>query len=159
MMAINGRIQREEEAVHLVGQQLFDLSEDLSGLADHDTDRGDEFARGGGRPDSRDRPKLVVLRDMFTPDDSEGFMPERLLREPCRSAARRAIISRYRKRMAFMSISPPIHSSSKTRKAGSVSIGVPRAFARSMARFAIALRVSGSVLMLFRPAFLMSREI
>lgn len=74
MMAINGRIQREEEVVHLVGQQLFDLSEDLSGLADQDTEfrlpagRGNEFAHGGGRPDSRDRPKLVVLRDMFTPD-------------------------------------------------------------------------------------------
>ncbi|HCJ74076.1 MAG TPA: error-prone DNA polymerase, partial [Agrobacterium sp.] len=74
MMAINGRIQREGEVVHLVAQQLFDLSGDLVGLADRDTEfrlpagRGDEFAHGGGGPDSRDRPKPVVPRDMFTPD-------------------------------------------------------------------------------------------
>lgn len=36
MMAINGRIQREGEVVHLVAQQLFDLSGDLVGLADRD---------------------------------------------------------------------------------------------------------------------------
>ncbi|WP_425503367.1 OB-fold nucleic acid binding domain-containing protein [Rhizobium oryzihabitans] len=52
MMAINGRIQREGEVVHLVAQQLFDLSGDLVGLADRDTEfrlpagRGDEFAHG-----------------------------------------------------------------------------------------------------------------
>ncbi len=74
MMAINGRIQREGEVVHLVAQQLFDLSADLSGLADRDTDfklptgRGDEFAHGGG-PDSRERPKPVVApRDMYVRD-------------------------------------------------------------------------------------------
>ncbi|AVH45017.1 DNA polymerase [Agrobacterium tumefaciens] len=74
MMAINGRIQREGEVVHLVAQQLFDLSGDLMGLADRHTGfrlptgRGDEFAHGGGVPDPRDRPKPVVPRDMFTPD-------------------------------------------------------------------------------------------
>jgi error-prone DNA polymerase len=75
MMAINGRIQREGEVVHLVAQQLFDLSGDLSGLADRDTEfrlptgRGDEFAHGGG-PDPRDTPKPVVqaARDMFVRD-------------------------------------------------------------------------------------------
>ncbi len=60
--------------VHLVAQQLFDLSGDLVGLADRDeefrlpTGRGDEFARGGGL-DPRDRPKQIVTpRDMFVPD-------------------------------------------------------------------------------------------
>ncbi|WP_409996262.1 OB-fold nucleic acid binding domain-containing protein [Rhizobium leguminosarum] len=74
MMAINGRIQREGEVVHLVAQQLFDLSGDLTGLADRDEEfklpagRGDEFARGGG-PDPRDQPKPVIAaRDMFVPD-------------------------------------------------------------------------------------------
>jgi error-prone DNA polymerase len=74
MMAINGRIQREGEVVHLVAQQLFDLSADLSALADRDTEfrlptgRGDEFAHGGG-PDPRDTPKPVTRpRDMFVPD-------------------------------------------------------------------------------------------
>jgi hypothetical protein len=54
--------------------QLFDLSGDLSGLADRDVDfklptgRGDEFAHGGG-PDPRDRPKSVPEpRDIFVRD-------------------------------------------------------------------------------------------
>ncbi|WP_081159793.1 error-prone DNA polymerase [Ensifer aridi] len=76
MMAINGRIQREGEVVHLVAQQLFDLSADLSGLAGHDrsfhppTGRGDEFAHGSpGSPDSREKaPPGVRARDMFVPD-------------------------------------------------------------------------------------------
>ncbi|MFA1625275.1 error-prone DNA polymerase [Rhizobium mongolense] len=74
MMAINGRIQREGDVVHLVAQQLFDLSGDLSGLADRDIDfklptgRGDEFAHGGG-PDPRDKPTSTVLpRDIFIPN-------------------------------------------------------------------------------------------
>ncbi|MBB6219493.1 hypothetical protein [Rhizobium leguminosarum] len=33
LMAIHGKIQREGDVVHLVAQQLFDLSGDLSGLA------------------------------------------------------------------------------------------------------------------------------
>ncbi|SCB58534.1 error-prone DNA polymerase, DnaE-like [Rhizobium aethiopicum] len=76
MMAINGRIQREGEVVHLVAQQLFDLSSNLSGLAERDrafhlpTGRGDEFAHGSpGSPDSREKvPPGVRARDMFVPD-------------------------------------------------------------------------------------------
>lgn len=76
MMAINGRIQREGEVVHLVAQQLFDLSADLSGLADMDvvfkapSGRGDEFAHGSaGGGDSRDRQKpLPEARDIFVRD-------------------------------------------------------------------------------------------
>lgn len=74
MIAINGRIQREGEVVHLVAQELFGLSSDLVGLADRDTEfkllagRGDESAHGGGGPDSRDRLKPVVPRDMFVPE-------------------------------------------------------------------------------------------
>lgn len=74
MMAINGRIQREGDVVHLVAQQLFDLSEDLSGLADRDVDfklpagRGDEFARGCG-PDPRATPRPAVQpRDILIRD-------------------------------------------------------------------------------------------
>ena len=72
MMAINGRIQREGDVVHLVAQQLFDLSGDLSGLADRDTGfklptgRGDEFAHGSpGGGDSRDP---IKPRDIYIPD-------------------------------------------------------------------------------------------
>jgi error-prone DNA polymerase len=74
MMAINGRVQREGEVVHLVAQQLFDLTGDLSGLADHDetfrlpTGRGDEFAHGApGTPDSRER-AVMKVREIYEPD-------------------------------------------------------------------------------------------
>jgi error-prone DNA polymerase len=49
MLAINGKIQREGDVVHLVAQRLFDLSSDLGKLGDRDgeitlpTARGDEF--------------------------------------------------------------------------------------------------------------------
>jgi error-prone DNA polymerase len=76
MMAVNGRIQGEGDVVHLVAQQLLDLSHDLSSLADRDTafrlrtGRGDEFAHGSpGSPDSRERlPPGVRSRDIFIPD-------------------------------------------------------------------------------------------
>ncbi|OHV76830.1 hypothetical protein LCM4573_08450 [Rhizobium sp. LCM 4573] len=75
MMAINVRIQREGEVVHLVAQQLFDLSEDLSRLADRDAGfklqpgRGDEFFHGSpGSPDPRDRRKPPQPRDIFVKD-------------------------------------------------------------------------------------------
>jgi error-prone DNA polymerase len=75
LMAINGRIQREGDVVHLVAQQLFDLSGDLSGLADRDgsfrlpTGRGDEFAHGSaGGGDSKDRAAAPKPRDIFIPD-------------------------------------------------------------------------------------------
>ncbi|WP_312366216.1 error-prone DNA polymerase [Ensifer sp.] len=75
MMAINGRIQREGEVVHLIAQQLFDLTGDLSSLSERDeafrlpTGRGDEFAHGSpGSPDSRERPLPARPRDIFIPD-------------------------------------------------------------------------------------------
>lgn len=75
MMAINGRIQREGDVVHLVAQQLLDLSGDLSGLADREMEfrlpsgRGDEFAHGSaGSGDSRDRAPPPKPRDIFVPD-------------------------------------------------------------------------------------------
>ena len=64
MMAINGRIQREGEVVHLVAQRLFDFSADLSSVGNRDGDfplphgRGDQVKHGGG-PDTRDNPKPV----------------------------------------------------------------------------------------------------
>jgi error-prone DNA polymerase len=74
MMAVNGRIQREGEVVHLIAQQLFDLTSDLSGLADRDetfklpTGRGDELAHGTpGSPDSRGR-AVMKAREIYVPD-------------------------------------------------------------------------------------------
>ncbi len=85
MMAINGRIQREGEVVHLIAQQLFDLSGDLSALADRDgefklpTGRGDEFAHGSpGSPDSRDRAPAVQPRDIFVLGLTRSATPERV---------------------------------------------------------------------------------
>lgn len=62
--------------VHLVAQQLFDLSADLSSLAERDgafrppTGRGDEFAHGSpGSADSRGKaPPGVRARDILVPD-------------------------------------------------------------------------------------------
>jgi error-prone DNA polymerase len=76
MMGINGRIQREGDVVHLIAQQLFDLTGDLSGLADRDTGfklptgRGDEFAHGSpGGGDSRVKQTPTVQpRDIFIRD-------------------------------------------------------------------------------------------
>ncbi|TCU13883.1 error-prone DNA polymerase [Rhizobium laguerreae] len=75
MMAINGRIQREGDVVHLIAQQLFDLSGDLSALADRDGEfklpagRGDEFAHGApGSQDSRVRSPAVKPREIYVPD-------------------------------------------------------------------------------------------
>jgi error-prone DNA polymerase len=74
MMAINGRIQREGDVVHLIAQQLFDFSSELSGLADRDetfrlpTGRGDEFAHGSpGSPDAREQ-SAIKTRDIYSPD-------------------------------------------------------------------------------------------
>ncbi|SFB59304.1 error-prone DNA polymerase [Rhizobium sp. NFR07] len=76
MMAIQGKIQREGDVVHLIARQLDDLSGALSALSDRDTEfrnpsgRGDEFAHGSpGGGDARDRPKTMPeARDIFIPD-------------------------------------------------------------------------------------------
>lgn len=70
MTPINGRIQREGEAAHLMARQLLDLITDLSVPADRhagfrlSVGTGDGFPRGGG-PDPRDWQKPVVrLREL-----------------------------------------------------------------------------------------------
>jgi error-prone DNA polymerase len=74
MMAINGKIQREGEVVHLVAQRLFDLSSNLAGISARDGEfplphgRGDQVKHGGG-PDPRDNPKPAVqAKDIYIPD-------------------------------------------------------------------------------------------
>ena len=75
MVAINGKIQREGDVVHLVAQRLFDLSDDLGQLGERGDPfplphgRGDEFAHGSGAPDPRERPKAAApVRDIYIPD-------------------------------------------------------------------------------------------
>jgi error-prone DNA polymerase len=59
MIAVQGRVQREGEGVHLVTNQLTDLSADLAGVGDRDSGfplphgRGDEFHHGSPGIDPR----------------------------------------------------------------------------------------------------------
>src|SRR6185312_16324336 len=72
MIAVKGRIQREGEVVHLVAQELRDLSELLRSVGNREEEfplphgRGDQVTHGGG-PDSREMPGRKP-RDIFIPD-------------------------------------------------------------------------------------------
>jgi error-prone DNA polymerase len=72
MIAVQGRIQREGEVVHLVANQLTDLSADLAGVGDRDDGfllphgRGDEFHHGSPGIDPRSLPPKP--RDIYVPD-------------------------------------------------------------------------------------------
>jgi error-prone DNA polymerase len=75
MIAVQGRIQREGEVVHLVANQLTDLSSDLAGVGDRDNSfplphgRGDEFHHGSLGIDPRGLPpKGPKPRDIYVPD-------------------------------------------------------------------------------------------
>ena len=63
MFAVQGRIQREGEVVHLVAKQLTDLSADLAGVGERDDGfplphgRGDEFHHGSPGIDPRSMPR------------------------------------------------------------------------------------------------------
>jgi error-prone DNA polymerase len=73
MMSIHGKIQREGEVVHLVANQISDLSDELASVGERDGafplphGRGDEFHHGSQGHDSRDRPKLPRARDIIDP--------------------------------------------------------------------------------------------
>ncbi|MCS4088621.1 error-prone DNA polymerase [Rhizobium sp. BK176] len=74
MLAINGKIQREGDVVHLVAQRLFDLSADLGKLAERDgeitlpTARGDEFRHAPQPPKTKEGRAAVYPRpDMPVP--------------------------------------------------------------------------------------------
>ncbi|MBA3833742.1 MAG: error-prone DNA polymerase [Chthoniobacterales bacterium] len=73
MLAVEGRVQREGLVVHIVAENLIDLSDRLAGIGDQDRfplghGRGDEFHHGSaGSPDSRDRPARKA-RDIYVPD-------------------------------------------------------------------------------------------
>jgi error-prone DNA polymerase len=72
MIAVQGRVQREGEVVHLVAQHLIDLSADLAGVCERDASfplphgRGDEFHHGGSGIDPRSLPPKP--RDIYIPD-------------------------------------------------------------------------------------------
>jgi error-prone DNA polymerase len=72
MIAVQGRIQREGEVVHLVANQLTDLSAELAGVGDRGDGfplphgRGDEFHHGSPGIDPRSLPPKP--RDIYVPD-------------------------------------------------------------------------------------------
>jgi error-prone DNA polymerase len=73
MMAVQGRVQREGEVVHLVAHQLTDLSADLAAVGEREGDfptphgRGDEFHHGSPGMDPRSlpqKPRDIYVRDL-----------------------------------------------------------------------------------------------
>ena len=66
MLAVQGRIQREGEVVHLIAQRLHDLSGMLASVGERDAafplphGRGDEFHHGSPGHDPRDHPPAGV---------------------------------------------------------------------------------------------------
>ena len=75
MIAVQGRVQREGDVVHLVAHHLTDLSADLAGVGDRDVGfplphgRGDEFHHGSPGIDPRSLPpKGPKPRDIYVPD-------------------------------------------------------------------------------------------
>jgi error-prone DNA polymerase len=79
MLAVDGRVQREGEVVHVVVERLHDFSAELASVGDRGAafplphGRGDEFHHGGSSPDSRDRPpRSVKPRDIFSPQRPPG---------------------------------------------------------------------------------------
>ncbi|MDF1600920.1 error-prone DNA polymerase [Mesorhizobium sp. YIM 152430] len=75
MIAVQGRIQREGEVVHLVAHKIEDLSDELRSVGERDTPfplphgRGDELHHGSSAPDPRGLPpKGLRTRDIYIPD-------------------------------------------------------------------------------------------
>ena len=75
MLAVQGRIQREGDVVHLIAQRLHDLSRILASVGERDAafplphGRGDEFHHGSPGLDPRDRPpRGVKARDICVSD-------------------------------------------------------------------------------------------
>jgi error-prone DNA polymerase len=75
MMAVQGRVQREGEVVHVVAQRLADLSADLARVGEREGafpqhhGRGDQVTHQGGGPDPREmQPKGLRTRSIYTPD-------------------------------------------------------------------------------------------
>jgi error-prone DNA polymerase len=72
MIAVQGRIQREGDVVHLVANQLTDLSAELAAVGECDTGfppphgRGHEFHHGSPGIDPRSLPSKP--RDIYVPD-------------------------------------------------------------------------------------------
>ncbi len=73
MLQFEAKVQREGQVVHLVVENLTDLSNELAAISEENAPfplphgRRDEFHHGGGSPDSRDGPKRQP-KDIYIPD-------------------------------------------------------------------------------------------
>ncbi len=79
MLAIDGRVQREGEVVHIVAVRLHDLSGALASIGDHDAafplphGCGDAFHGGGQGNDPRNQPpRGLTPQETYTPALSPG---------------------------------------------------------------------------------------
>jgi len=74
MMGCRGKVQHESGVIHLIVEQVSDLSSELKRISGLDTafplvpGRGDEARHGGHGPDSRDPRPITRPRDMYEPD-------------------------------------------------------------------------------------------
>jgi error-prone DNA polymerase len=74
MMGCRGKVQHESGVIHLIVEQVSDLSSELKRISGLDTafplapGRGDEAKHGGHGPDSRDPRPITRPRDMYEPD-------------------------------------------------------------------------------------------
>jgi error-prone DNA polymerase len=74
MMGCSGKVQRASDVIHLVVEEVRDLTADLKTVAGFDAlfplvpGRGDEAKHGGSGPDSRDPRPITKPRDMYEPD-------------------------------------------------------------------------------------------
>lgn len=75
MLAIDSRVQREDEVVHIVAVRLHDLSGALASIGDYEVafplphGRGDAFHHGGQGSDPRDQPpRGLTPQEIYTPD-------------------------------------------------------------------------------------------
>jgi error-prone DNA polymerase len=81
ILGVQGRVQREGAVVHLIANQLTDLSEELAAIGAREGafplphGRGDEFHHGGPGRDPRDMPKPRDLPDPHGPIDQLRVKP------------------------------------------------------------------------------------
>jgi error-prone DNA polymerase len=75
MFGVRGRVQHASDVIHLIVEEVVDLTPELKSIAGLDASfplpsgRGDEAKGGGSGPDSRDpKPQIIRPRDMYEPD-------------------------------------------------------------------------------------------
>jgi error-prone DNA polymerase len=74
MLGCRGKVQRASDVIHLIVEQLTDLTTDLKTVSGLDAPfplvpgRGDEAKHGGHGPDSRDPRPVTKPRDIYVPD-------------------------------------------------------------------------------------------